>query len=57
MTSSNALRAREYLRAVESMGSSENVAAFYGPDVVFQEFPSRIAPYGRVRRAEKLRVG
>jgi ketosteroid isomerase-like protein len=51
---SNASLARQYLKVVESLGPLEDVAAFYGPDVVFQEFPNRIAPQGRVRRGGDL---
>jgi hypothetical protein len=49
MGSANVELAREYLRAVESMGSPENVARFYADAVEFHEFPNRIAPLGRVR--------
>ena len=54
MAMSNTLVARQYLQAVESLGALEDVAAFFGPDVVFQEFPNRIAPQGRIRRAGDL---
>ena len=54
MATSNALVACQYLKAVESLGPLEDVAAFFGPDVVFQEFPNRIAPQGRIRRAGDL---
>ena len=54
MATSNASLARQYLKAVESLGPPEDVVAFYGPDVVFQEFPNRIAPQGRIRRAGDL---
>ncbi len=54
MATSNASLARQYLQAVESLGPPEDVAAFYAPDVVFQEFPNRIAPEGRIRRAGDL---
>jgi hypothetical protein len=54
LAQSNASLARQYLKAVESLGPLKDVAAFYGPDVVFQEFPNRIAPQGRVRRAGDL---
>jgi len=37
-------------------GSSDEVAEFYSPDVVIQEFLNRIAPLGRVRRAADLRA-
>jgi ketosteroid isomerase-like protein len=56
MTSSNISRARQYLQAVSSGASFEKVSDFYTPDVVFQEFPNRIAPQGRVRRAADARV-
>ena len=51
MATSNASVARQYLQAVESLGPLGDVAAFYAADVVFQEFPNRIAPQGRIRRA------
>jgi hypothetical protein len=54
LATSNASVARQYLKAVESLGPPEDVAAFYGPDMVFQEFPNRIAPQGRIRRAGDL---
>ncbi len=54
MKSSNVERVHEYLRAVAAMGAAESVAKFFTPDVVIQEFPNRIAPYGRVRRAADL---
>lgn len=56
MTSSNSDRAREYLQAVGAGEPFEKVFAFYAPDVVIQEFPNRIAPQGRVRRAGDLRA-
>jgi hypothetical protein len=49
MTSSNVSRVHQYLQAVASMGAPETVADFFAPDVVFQEFPNRIAPQGRVQ--------
>jgi ketosteroid isomerase-like protein len=56
MTSSNVFRVHQYLQAVASMGSFENVADFYSPNVVIEEFPNRIAPQGRFRRAAELRA-
>jgi len=50
MGSVNVELAREYLRAVESMGALDNVARFFSSDVEFHEYPNRIAPNGRVRR-------
>jgi ketosteroid isomerase-like protein len=56
MTSSNVARIHDYLRAVSPMGAFETVADFFSPDAVLQEFPNRIAPQGRVRRAADLRA-
>ncbi len=56
MSSSNFARTHQYLQAVASRGPFENVADFYAPEIVIQEFPNRIAPQGRVRRAVELRA-
>jgi ketosteroid isomerase-like protein len=56
VNSSNVARAHQYLQAVASMGPFENVADFCAPDIVFQEFPNRVAPHGRIRRAADLRA-
>jgi ketosteroid isomerase-like protein len=56
MTSSNISRTHDYLQAVASMGPVETVADFFTADAVIQEFPNRIAPQGRVRRAADLRA-
>jgi ketosteroid isomerase-like protein len=56
MSSPNVELAREYLRAVESMGPPENVARFCSPDIEFREFPNRIVPHGRVRRRADLQA-
>jgi ketosteroid isomerase-like protein len=56
LASSNSSLARQYLLAVASLGSFDDVANFFSPDIVFQEFPNRIAPQGRVRRAADLRA-
>jgi ketosteroid isomerase-like protein len=56
MGSVNVELAREYLRAVESMGASENVARFFANEIEFHEYPNRIAPNGRVRRRADLRA-
>ncbi len=56
MASSNAMRARQYLQAVGALGSYEDVAEFCSPDMVFHEFPNRIAPAtGGPRHAAELR--
>lgn len=56
MGSSNVELAREYLRAVESMGLAKNVERFCAPDIEFHEFPNRISPHGRVRRRADLQA-
>ena len=56
MVSANVELAREYLRAVESMGPPENGSRFYSADLEFHEFPNRIVPYGRVRRRADLQA-
>ena len=56
MPSSNIARTYQYLQTVASMGPFENVADFYACDIAIQEFPNRIAPQGRVRRAADLRA-
>lgn len=57
MASSNEMRARQYLQAVGALSSYEEVADFCSADMVFHEFPSRIAPEGRTRHAQELREG
>lgn len=57
MTSPNVASTHVYLRAVASMGSFEEVAQFFTPDVIFQEFPNRISPHGRVSRAAEMQTG
>jgi hypothetical protein len=48
MPSSNASRARDYLRVIAAMGPYETIAEFYTPDAVIQEFeiasPPKFAP-------------
>jgi hypothetical protein len=51
MLSANVTRAQQYLQAVSSGVPLEKLLEFFTPDVVFHEFPNRIAPQGRVRRA------
>lgn len=57
MTSPNVASTHAYLRAVASMGPFEDVAQFFTPDVIFQEFPNRISPQGRVRGATEMQAG
>ena len=54
MDSPNIARTQQYLQAIASMGPFEKVADFCSPDIVVQEFPNRIAPQGRIRRAADL---
>jgi hypothetical protein len=54
MTASNVSRFHQYLQAVASMGAPETVADFFASDVIFQEFPNRIALQGRVGRFADL---
>jgi ketosteroid isomerase-like protein len=56
MTSPNIARTHQYLQAAASMGPFENVTDFYASDIMIQEFPNRIAPQGRIRRAADLRA-
>jgi ketosteroid isomerase-like protein len=51
MQSANVTRVEQYLQAVASCVPLKQLLEFFTPDVVFQEFPNRIAPRGRVRRA------
>ena len=55
MPSSNSLRVRQYLNAIESMGPYETVFECFAPEAVVREFPNRIAPQGRLRRLEDMR--
>ncbi len=57
MASSNEMRARQYLQAVGALSSYEEVADFCSADMVFHEFPNRIAPEGQTRHAQELREG
>jgi len=56
MPETNGERVRRYLEAVASLKAAEEVAAFYAPDMVLHELPNRIAPRGRVRRAQEMRA-
>jgi ketosteroid isomerase-like protein len=55
MTSNNISQTQKYLEAVAAGQPMEKVLEFYTPDIVVREFPNRIAPQGRVRRAAELR--
>ncbi|HET9402347.1 MAG TPA: nuclear transport factor 2 family protein [Candidatus Acidoferrales bacterium] len=57
MESLNCSRMRQYLQAVSTMAPFENVAQFFAPDIVVQEFPNRISPVGRISRWDEIRAG
>lgn len=40
----NLERARAYLRAIENRISEEELASFFSPDVVVEQFPNRLVP-------------
>ncbi len=40
----NLERARAYLRAIESRVDEEELASFFAPDVVVEQFPNRLVP-------------
>lgn len=40
----NLERARAYLRAIENRVSEEDLASFFSPDVVVEQFPNRLVP-------------
>ena len=52
--SPNIARTQQCLQAIASMGPSEKVADFCSADIGVQEFPNRIVPQGRIRRAADL---
>jgi predicted ester cyclase len=39
--------AREYLRAIEAGETGENLARFFDPELMLEEFPNRLSPQGR----------
>ena len=51
MPSPNVIRTQQYLQAVAAAVPLKELLEFFTPDVIFHEFPNRIAPQGRVRRA------
>jgi ketosteroid isomerase-like protein len=49
LTSSNLGAAQRYLAAIEAGATGAELAAFFAPDVVQQEFPNRLTPAGATR--------
>jgi len=46
VSNSNLELAREYLRGIER-GATTELARFFSPDVIHEEFPNRLSPRGR----------
>ena len=54
---SNLDTARRYLRAIERGADESELAAFFAPDVVQEEFPNRLVPAGARRDLDGLMEG
>ena len=50
-------KARAYISAVEGGATGDELAAFYHPDVIQQEFPNRLIPTGAQRELADILVG
>jgi ketosteroid isomerase-like protein len=50
-------RTREYVSAVEGGAVADDLAAFYHPDVMLEEFPNRLVPAGVRRGLEDILKG
>jgi ketosteroid isomerase-like protein len=50
-------RARAYIAAVEGGATGEELAAFYHPDVVQDEYPNRLVPAGMRRNLDDILAG
>ena len=50
-------KARAYISAVEGGATGEELAAFYQPDVIQQEFPNRLIPHGSQRELGDILAG
>jgi ketosteroid isomerase-like protein len=50
-------KARAYVAAVEGGATGEELASFYHPDVVQQEFPNRLIPNGAMRELADILDG
>lgn len=49
--------ARQYLAAIEGMGDCKELAGFFSPDVVQDEFPNRLVPTGAKRNLTAILDG
>lgn len=50
-------KARSYISAVEGGATGDELAAFYHPDVIQQEFPNRLIPHGAQRELADILAG
>jgi ketosteroid isomerase-like protein len=57
MESDNVATARRYLQAIEAGSTGADLAAFFTPDVVQEEFPNRLVPQGARRDLAALLQG
>src|SRR5262249_62113880 len=56
-TSDNLAIARRYLAAIEQGATGNDLAAFFTPDVLQQEFPNRLTPNGATRGLSQILEG
>jgi ketosteroid isomerase-like protein len=54
---SNLAAARRYLAALEGGADADELAAFFAPDVIQEEFPNRLVPTGARRDLASLLEG
>jgi ketosteroid isomerase-like protein len=52
---SNLATARRYLESIERRADSEEVAGFFAPDVIQEEFPNQLVPKGACRDLAALK--
>ena len=57
MVSENIETANRYLARLSAGAGPEEMAAFYAPDVVQEEFPNRLMPNGATRDLQALKEG
>ncbi len=50
-------KARAYISAVEGGATGDELAGFYHPDVIQQEFPNRLVPHGVQRALADILAG
>jgi ketosteroid isomerase-like protein len=53
----NLLAARQYLTAIQSGATGDQLARFFAPDVMQQEFPNRLNPEGASRGLSEILEG